>query len=137
MKYHNAQATQINQYEMILDYLDLDNETELSYTNLMNIPFDKLANVSQSFLFPDKKEKIYFITDQSISGKGKHGFAMTDRAIYWKAHLQKPRKVLYSQLFNILRNQEWITINEYFFNVNPCMNVKMLKLLRRLKHIAS
>ena len=119
---------------MIPDYLALDLEGEKVYTDFLKMPLDKLKNASKSFLFPEKDEKILFICDQSILGSCKEGFAMTEKALYWKAHLEKARAVDYRLLDEIKRTKEWISINGDFFNVSPSINLKMMKLLKKLRN---
>jgi len=124
---------QIDTFDMVLDYLDLENEPEPSYLDFVKMPLKKLENASKRFIQSQKDEKIFFICDQSIAGSCKEGFAMTDRAIYWRAHLLKPQRIDYRHLISIVREQEWLLINEQFFNVSPSINLKMMKLLKKLQ----
>ncbi|RMF28128.1 MAG: zinc-ribbon domain-containing protein, partial [Bacteroidetes bacterium] len=39
---------------MVLDYLDLENEPEPTYFNLVAMPLEKLKNATRSFFFPEK-----------------------------------------------------------------------------------
>lgn len=133
LKYQNIKPQDIDKAQMILDYLDFDKEDEIVYTDFLKMPFDKLKNAGQSFLFPEKEEKILFICDQSLMGSCKEGFALTEKGIYWKAHFEKAEKVLYHDLTEIKRQEDWITINGHFFNVNKSINLKLLKLLKRLR----
>lgn len=133
LKYNNAKKGDVDIRQMMLDYLDLENEEEIYYTDFIKMPPKKLKNASTSFLFPRRKEKIYLICDQTVFGSCKEGFAMTESGIYWKAHFENSKKVLYQDLREIKRDKEWITINSYFFNVNPTLNFKLFKLLKKLK----
>ncbi len=121
--------------KMTLDFLDLENETETYYTDFIIMPIKKLKNASEAFLFPEKDEKIILIADQTVFGSCKEGFAITEKGIYWKAHFEKAQQVLFKELHTINREKDWITINGLFFNVNPSLNLKMLKLLKKLKEI--
>ncbi|WP_099148122.1 zinc ribbon domain-containing protein [Flavilitoribacter nigricans] len=132
LKYQHLDPQEIDLFQMVLDYLDFAHESEVVYTDFLTMPVNKLKNAGRSFLFPEKSEKILLICDQSLFGSCKEGFALTEKAIYWKAHLQKARQVAYDQLKGLEREKEWININGYFFNVNPSLNQKMLKLLKRL-----
>jgi len=96
------------------------------------MPINKLKNASQAFLFPAKDEKIMLIADQTIFGSCKEGFAMTENGLYGKAHFESPQKVYYKDIREIKKEQNWIAVNGLFFNINPSVNVKMLKLLRKL-----
>ncbi len=133
LKYQGKKLTEINLFRMCEDYLDFEHEQENFYTDFIQMPLKKLQNASASFLKPEKSEKILFICDQSFTGTCKEGFAMTDEAIYWKAHLQKPQKVSYKHLVEIRTEQEWLLINGLFFNVNPGLNFKLMKLLKKLR----
>ena len=133
LKYQDLSLEQIDLFEMIPDYLNFDQEEEKVFTDFLKMPLDKLKNASQSFLFPQKNEKILFICDQSLLGSCKEGFAMTEKALYWKAHLEKARVVQYNQLAKIERTKDWINVNDHFFNVNPSLNLKMMKLLKKLR----
>ena len=68
-------------------------------------------------------------------GNCREGFAFTGRALYWKANLQKARRVAYSGIREVKREKDWIMINGFFFHVNLSLDVKILKLLRRLKQL--
>lgn len=133
LKYQDLSIDQIDLFEMIPDYLNFDQEDEKVFTDFLKMPLDKLKNASQSFLFPQKNEKILFICDQSLLGSCKEGFAMTEKALYWRAHLEKARSVHYNQLEKIEKTKDWININDHFFNVSPSLNLKMMKLLKKLK----
>lgn len=135
LKYHGLDWDQIDLFQLMLDYLDFANESETVYTDFLVMPVDKLKNAGRSFLFPEKNEKIMLICDQSILGSCKEGFALTEAGIYWKAHLQKARQVQFRNLQHIIREKDWITINGHFFNVNPSLNMKMLKLLKKIKQL--
>lgn len=132
LKYQQLSWEQIDLFQMVLDYLDFAHEQEVVYTDFLTMPMEKLKNAGKSFLYPEKQEKILFICDQSILGSCKEGFALTEKAIYWKAHLQKARQVSYDQLSTVIKEKEWININGYFFNSNPSLNFKMLHLLKKM-----
>jgi len=133
LQYQGIEWDRVNLLEMIMDYLHLHKEKETFYTDFLLMPMEKLRNAGKSFLFPDKKEKILLICDQSLLGNCKEGFALTESAIYWKAPLEKPRVVRYDMLDEIRRHKEWITINGYFFSVSKAVNFRMLKLLKKIR----
>jgi hypothetical protein len=132
LKYQQLSWREIDLFQMVLDYLDFAHESEVVYTDFLVMPVDRLRNAGKSFLFPEKQEKILLICDQSILGSCKEGFALTERAIYWKAHLQRARQVAYDQLARIETEKDWLNINGYFFNINPGLNFKMLHLLKKI-----
>ncbi|HMO38618.1 MAG TPA: zinc ribbon domain-containing protein [Saprospiraceae bacterium] len=137
LSYQGLPWEDVNLFQMVMHYLDFAHEQETLYTNFLEMPVEKLRNASQAFLYPEPQERIFFICDQSILGSVREGFAMTERAIYWKAHLEKPRQVAYDNLLTLERKKDWITINEHFFSVNQALNLKMFKLLKKIKRLIS
>lgn len=135
LRYQDATWPALNLFQMTLDYLDFAHEKEVVYTDFLVMPMEKLKNASKSFLFPASQEKILLICDQSLFGSCKEGFALTESALYWKAHLEKPQQVAYSNIQTVTRSKEWLMINESFFNVNPGFNLKMMKLLKKIKQL--
>ena len=135
LKYEGLDLKQVDLYQIIMDYLYFEVEEETIYTDFFNMPPKKVRNASQSFLFAASDERIFFICDQSILGSCKEGFAMTDQALYWKMPLQKAERVYYDKIGVVSREKNWITINDMFFNVNPAINLKMMKLLKKLKRL--
>ncbi len=134
LQYQGVKWQDVNLLQMILDYLALYEEKETFYTDFLLMPVDKLKNAGQSFLFPDtKKEKILLICDQSLLGSCKEGFAFTEHALYWKAPLEKPREVRFDMLDELRRHKDWIIINGYFFSANKAINLRMLKLLKKIR----
>ncbi|NRB63099.1 MAG: zinc ribbon domain-containing protein [Saprospiraceae bacterium] len=133
LKYQSKRWNEINLYKMVMDYLDFEHEHEKPFTDFLNMPVEKLKNAGKSFLFPARKEKILFIVDTSLMGSGKEGFAMTEHALYWKFPLEKARLVNYERLEEIKRTENWLTINGLYFHVNTSLDLKMLKLLKRIK----
>lgn len=132
LKYQDLNLENIDLSEMVADYLAFDQEKETVYVDFIKMPLEKLRNASKSFLFPAKDEKIFFICDQSLLGSCREGFALTEKAIYWKATLEKARSVAYHNLISVEREKDWLSINKQFFNVNPSLNLKLLKLLKRI-----
>lgn len=137
LKYEALPLAQIDLYQMVMDYLDFESEEETVYTDFLKMSPRKVRNASQSFLFADPDERIFFICDQSILGSSKEGFAMTDQALYWRMPLQKAQRVYYDKIETVKREKRWITVNDMFFNVSPTLNLKMLKLLKKLKRLVA
>lgn len=133
--YHNAKKETVDLQLMVLDFLNLDDEKEDYFIDFVTMPVKKLRNASIAFLFPEKDEKIMLIADQTIFGSCKEGFSLTEKGIYWKAHFEKAKKVFFHELTSIKKEKDWITINGHFFNVSSSVNIKMMKLLRRLKEM--
>jgi len=135
LKYQRKSWKEINLFQMVNDYLDFENEREKPYTDFLNMPVEKLKNAGKHFLFPARKEKILFIVDTSLLQNAKEGFAMTEHALYWKFPLQKARLVNYERLETLKRVENWITINGKYFHVSTSIDLKMLKLLKRIRLI--
>lgn len=133
LKHHSKQASKSELKVLIMDYLDLNQENEKSYTNRESIPVEGLRNAGTTYLFPNRDEVFYLLVDTSITGNGKTGFAMTDQALYWKVPFQKARKVTYQQIESVVMEKNWLLINQHFFNINASLNLKMLKLLKKIR----
>jgi hypothetical protein len=133
LRYQGADLQDVDLFQMILDYLDFAHEQETVYTDFLSMPIDKLRNAGKFFLFPEKDEKIFLICDQSILGSCREGFALTEKALYWKAYLQTARAAHFNRLADIRREKDWIAVNDHFFNVNPSINLKMMKLLKKIR----
>lgn len=132
LQYQLTDVSRPDPFRMIMDFLHFESEPETVYANLLQMPVDKLRNAGNSFLTPRKDEPIYFICDLSLLGNCKEGFAMTDRALYWKAPLEKARKIPYSDILEVKKEKDWLSINGLFFHASETLNVRMLKLLRKL-----
>lgn len=131
---HQASAVNAsNIFTVVLDYLDFAHEQEMVYTDLLLMPVDKLRQAGRSYLFPAKDERILLVCDQSLLGSGKEGFALTEKAIYWKAQFQPAQQLAYTELRTLVREKDWLSLNGHFFNANPTLNLKMLLLLKRLQ----
>lgn len=135
LKYEGIGFDQVNLYQMIMDYLALEEEDLVIYTDFLKMPLAKLQNAGRFYLFPAKEEKILLICDQTVFGSCKEGFALTDSALYWKAHFKQAEKVAYKDLDHITKASDHITINGLFFNASPSLNSKMVYLLNRLKRM--
>ena len=135
LKYEGVQLDQVNLYQMLLDYLAFEQEELTVYTDFLKMPLPKLQNAGRYYLFPAKQEKIILICDQTVFGSCKEGFAMTEAALYWKAHFKKAEKVAYKDLKTVERKSDHILINGHFFNATPSLNVKMIYLLNRMKRM--
>jgi len=135
LRWQGLPLEKINTGQLIADYLDFDREGESVFTNFVTMPAQKLKNAAQQFLFPQKGETIFFICDLSILGNCKEGFAMTRDCIYWKMPLEKKQRVFYKKLEEIKRQGDWITINGIFFNANKSLNLKLLRLLKKLREL--
>ncbi len=136
LKYPTARLKQVELFPMMLDYLDLEQEKLTIFRDFLQVPVEKLQNASKAFLQPSPDEKILLICDQSLMGNLKEGFSLTEHALYWKAPFQKARKIGFTELDDLRRTQTWITINSYYFNVKKSVNLKLLRLLKKLRWLS-
>ena len=132
LKYQGLEKDKINVGEMVFDYLDFEIEDETLYTDFVAMPAHKLKNAANSYLNPKKSETLFFICDGSVLGSCKEGFAMTNEAIYWKMPFESPQRVFYKKVKSVRREEDWITINGIFFNSSKSLNLKLLRLLKKL-----
>lgn len=135
LRYQQLSRDEIDLGDMALTMLDFEREEERLYTDFVKLPVRKIKNASKAFLFPERDERIWFICDQSLLGNAKEGFAMTEKALYWKSGLQAAQRVYYHKLFALSKEKEWLLINELYFNASPSLNTKMIWLLRRLARL--
>jgi len=135
LKYDKAHASNTDVAEMAFNYLDFESERLRVYTNLLNMPVEKLKNAATNYLFAAKDEQIHFICDQSLLGTGKEGFALTEFGLYWKSPLNKAQRIYFHQIAKLERHKDWITINKHFFNASEGMNIKMILLLDKLSRV--
>ncbi|HNL39258.1 MAG TPA: zinc ribbon domain-containing protein [Saprospiraceae bacterium] len=133
LKYDSVSPGKTDLWHMIRDFLDFPRETESFYFDFITMPEALLANACKNYLFADRRERVYFLCDLSLKGNCKEGFAMTDRGIYWRTPYGKAQKALYHQLHELRKEKNWLLINGAFFTVNPSMNLKMCKLLKKLR----
>jgi hypothetical protein len=133
LKHDQIQPGKTDLWQVIGDYLDFERETETVYFDFIKMPSDYLVNSCKHFLFAQRREKVFFIGDLSLKGNCKEGFAMTDRALYWRAPFDKPKCVPYADIQSVVREKDWLLINGDFFTVNPKLNLKMFKLLKKLR----
>ena len=58
---------------------------------------------------------------------------MTSAGLYWRAPFDRPRRVLYNDIATVKKEKEWLTLNGHFFTANPTLNLKLCKLLKKLR----
>ena len=133
LRYERVEPGKTDLWRMILDFLDFDREDEVFYFDFIAMPEALIANACQQFLRAGRREQVYFICDLSLKGNCKEGFALTDRGIYWRAPFDKPRQVAYADLQTVAKGKDWLTINGHFFTANPSLNLKLCKLLKKLR----
>lgn len=133
LKHEQSRPGKADLKELIADYLDLDREDEVVYSNFVAMPAEYLANACKNFLFAQRREKVFFILDLSIKGNCKEGFAMTDKGLYWKMPFEKAYSTQYTDIQAVKKEKDWILINNHFFTASSRINLKMCKLIKKLK----
>lgn len=133
LKYEKAIPGKTDLWQMIQDFLDFDHEQEVFHFDFITMDPVLLANACKSFLFADRKERVFFICDLSLKNNCKEGFAMTSAGLYWRAPFDRPRRVLYNDIATVKKEKEWLTLNGHFFTANPTLNLKLCKLLKKLR----
>jgi len=132
LRYENLAPQNMDLQRMVFDFLDFEREPEVCYTNFAAMPKELLANACKRFLVAERDEKVFFICDLSLQGNCKEGFAMTDRAIYWRAPLGRARRVAYEDMHDLRLERDWLIVNGYFFTANPSLHLKLYRLLKKL-----
>lgn len=133
LRYQDVDINSVDRYQMIHDFLDFDSEQKLQvYTDFLRLDPKNLRRATEYFLKPERDERLFFLCDQSILGNFREGFAMTDKALYWRAHLEAPRSLKYPDIESATLEKNWLLINGHFFNAGGLINVRMMKLLRCL-----
>jgi ribosomal protein L40E len=135
LKYENARLGKIDIGTMVADFLEFSNEVETVFTDFITMPVQKLQNTCTAYLHADRREKLFFICDLSLSGNCKEGFAMSDKGIYWKPQFSSAHQVHFGGLKELKYTREYLTINSHFFNANPSLNLKLYKLLKKLREM--
>jgi hypothetical protein len=77
LRHTEARLQNVNLLQLIEDYLDLSKESERYYTDTARIPARKMENALTSFLHCEPDEAILLISDQTLLGSFKEGFAFT------------------------------------------------------------
>ncbi len=135
LKYENARMGKVDLCSMAMDFLDFEREAETVYTDFISMNVQKLQTACQSFLHADRREKIFFICDLSLADNCKEGFAMSDRGLYWKAQFSPAHQVQFGGIKELKYTREFLTINGHFFNASAGLNLKLYKLLKKLREM--
>ncbi len=120
---------------MMLDYLNLPNESISAFPDLLKMPQEQLRNAARYFLFAEPKERIFLVCDLSLLGSCTEGFALSEQALYWKAPLHTARRLYYAELESIQKEEDWLLLNGQFFNAGPTLNAKLALLLLKLRRV--
>ncbi len=128
-------AISIDEYQMAVDFLVPDEQKEKYYTDLETMPPMKLQNAKESFLFAQVDETIYLIYDQTIYGSCREGFAITDKAIFWKSHFKQANQVYIADLKILEKQGSGLNINNLFFEIDAGINTRVFHYLKRVGEI--
>jgi Double zinc ribbon len=133
LKHEQALPGRTDMWQMIRDYLDFDRESVTLYADFITMPQHYLANACKEFLRAKRTEKVFFICDLSIKGNCKDGIALTNEGIYWKMPFERPQAISFAGIQTLKREKDWVLVNGKFFSISHRMNLKMYKLLKKLK----
>ncbi len=137
LTYENIKWDTVNKANLILDYLNIDDKTEKVYTDFIKLSPTKLKNACKSFLFAENSEKLILLSDQTMFGSCKEGYAFTDRGLYWKVYFNKPKQIQYNELLTVKKEQDWLRLNGHYFHVNKEVNYRVMKLLQKIRRLIS
>lgn len=135
LHYQEASLHYSNLQRLILDYLEVEQDKLLVYTNAIEIPLKKLKNARSAFFRPQAGEIPYLFIDQTLLRSGKEGCILTSKALYWKSYFQRAAVVLYKDLEQLNYHADRVEINGIYFNISPTFNYKLYRLLSRLKSL--
>ena len=133
LKYEHARPDKTDRWEMIRDFLDFDHEEEAFYFDFIAMPEPLITTACKQFLKAERHERVYFICDLSLKGNCREGFAMTNKGIYWRAPFDRAKHIAYTELRQVEKEKDWLTLNGHFFTANPSLNLKLYKLLKKLR----
>jgi hypothetical protein len=128
--------SEIDWSQLIYTYLEPEKSGVRCYMNFKDLNPVKIKQFTSSFLFPEPLEKIFFVADLSLLANASEGFALTDKAIYWRVPFKKERAVPYHLIKDIRIEKSWVLINNHYFNANDFLNPKILRLLSKLMRLS-
>jgi len=131
--YQEISLQTVNLQQMMIDYLQLEDEALPCYSKAIEIPLKKLKNARSTFFNPATGEVPYIFVDQTLLRSGKEGYILTSKAIYWKSYFQKSAKVAFTDIKKLFLFHDRLEINSIYLNTNPSLNYKLFKLLSRLR----
>ena len=135
LRYQSVDWTTVDLFKLVMDYLDLDRETETVYTDFITTPAKVLRNATRSYLGAGRDERLLLICDQSLLGSGKQGFAFTDSALYWKNVLQPAGTVTYTTLSKVTVSDGHLSLDSQYFDAGPRLNLRVAVLLDKLRRM--
>lgn len=125
-------SVSVNSHQMAINFLVPEEQKEKYYTDLETITPIKLQNAKDSFLFAQPDETIFLIYDQTVYGSCREGFALTDKALFWKSHFKQAHQVYFADLKILEKQGSGLNINNLFFDVDSGVNGRVLHYLKRI-----
>ena len=135
LRYQSVDWTRVDLFRLVMDYLDLDHETETVYTDFITTPAKVLRQATQSYLRAGRDERLLLICDQSLLGSGKHGFAFTDSAVYWKNVLQPAGLATYTTRSMVVVQEGHLLVDGQYFDAGGRLNLRVAVLLDKLRRL--
>jgi predicted GNAT family N-acyltransferase len=135
LRYQSTDWEKVDLFQLSMDYLDFDRESETVYTDFVSMPSRALKNASNSFLKAGKDERVFLICDQSLISRAKNGFAVTDAGLYWKSVLQPAGATTFTTLTEVRMEQGHLVIDGQYFDAGGRLNLKVALLLDKLKRM--
>lgn len=132
LKFQHLLPGELDWVSLIATYLQPALSGVRYYMNFKNLDPQKIKQFTTYFLFPEPLEKIYFVADLSLLANGSEGFALTDKAIYWKAPFKKEKSIPYHLIREVRAEKSWLLLNDHFFNANAFLNPRLMRLLSKL-----
>lgn len=117
--------------EKTRDFFNGDNPSNKIYTDLNRLPARMLDEVKKNFLFNAPEENVLLIFDDTVFGSGSTGFALTEKAVYWKSHFKDAQRVYFSEVHSLEMDNDTLLINDIVFEIETDMNRKVYDWLRQ------
>lgn len=125
-------SIEMSSQQLASSFLVPEDQEEKYYTDFESMPAMKFQNAKDSFLFAQDDETIFLVYDQTIYGSCRDGFAVTDKALFWKSHFKPAQQVYFADLKILEKEGSGLNVNNLFFDVNPETNSRMFLYLKRV-----
>lgn len=132
LKFQNLLPGEIDWVQLIAVYLQPEKSGIRYYMNFNTLDPIKIKQFTSYFLYPEPLERIFLVADLSLLANGSEGFALTDKAIYWRSPFKKEKSIPYHLLKDVRIEKSWLLINDHYFNVNAFINSRLIRLLSKI-----
>jgi hypothetical protein len=132
LKFQNLLPGEIDWVQLIAVYLQPEKSGIRYYMNFNTLDPIKIKQFTSYFLYPEPLERIFLVVDLSLLANGSEGFALTDKAIYWRSPFKKEKSIPYHLLKDVRIEKSWLLINDHYFNVNAFINSRLIRLLSKI-----